>query len=69
MELGCGEDTEKADAEPYPGPLLGVKGVMGEAGAFISRPPHRLQFGEPDWLWLMPETALRALPSRPYRRG
>jgi hypothetical protein len=49
-ELECGEETANADDERYPGPLLGVNGVMGEAGAFINRPPHRLQFDEPDGL-------------------
>lgn len=49
MALGCGDDTEKFDGR-YPGPLLGVNGVMGDAGAFIRRPPHRLQCDEPDGL-------------------
>lgn len=69
MLFGWGEanwnGADERDAEP----LLGVKGVIGEAGAFINRPPHRLQVDEPDGLWPMPPTALRALPSRPYRRG
>jgi hypothetical protein len=47
--LGCGEAAEKLP-DLYPEPavaLLGVNGVMGEAGAFIRRPPHRLQVDEP----------------------
>lgn len=69
MAFGCGDDTEKLDGGRYPDPLLGVNGVMGEAGAFINRPPHLLQCDEPDGLCPIPEAELRALPSRPYRRG
>lgn len=49
--------------------VVGVKGVMGEDGAFIIRPPQRLQCVFPDGLWLRPSAELRELPSRPKRRG
>lgn len=64
---GCGDGPEKLPRWPWL--TIGVNGVVGVEGAFMMRPPHRLQVDPPVGLWLMPEAVLREEPSRPTRLG